>query len=161
MPDDDVDFEIVTTASQLGPPPALRRERVVLVDWKTVSGRAAAFYVYEMSALQYGEYQECLRIYKDGELSSIDLRNDELKFLAFTIRDPNGNRLWPTTSAAVAQLGSYGKADINLLLAASNRMNANTRKAVERAEGNSEGARNGSSPSTSLSLSDSPAPTGS
>lgn len=136
MSDDDIDFELVTNANQLAPPPPLARERVILPGWKTTSGKAVGFFVYELTALEFGEFQDSTRVYDGGAFTGITLKNEDLKLLAFTVRDANGNRLWNTTESAVAQLGRFGQASINLLVAASSRMNQKADRAS--AEGNSE-----------------------
>jgi hypothetical protein len=141
--DDDVDFEIVTSARQLGPPPALRRELVVLPEIRTTSGKATALYEYELSAKDFSAYQETSRVYVAGEFRSVTFKDEEIRFLAFTTRDENGNRLWHSTDAAIAQLGMYGRTSLQKLVAAANRVNS---ASVSSAEGNS-----GETPSDSSS----------
>lgn len=143
MSDDDIDFELVTNANQLAPPPPLTRERVVLPDWKTTSGKAVGFLAWELTALEWGEFQETSRVYRNGDFAGISLVNEDLRYLSFTLRDANGNRLWSTPEAAVAQLGCYGKASITLLVAASNRVNSKNADQAS-AEGNSEPTPTGS-----------------
>lgn len=137
MSDDDIDFELVTNANQLAPPPPLARERVILPGWKTTSGKAVGFWVSELTALEFGEFQDSTRIYDGGRFTGITLKNEDLKLLAFTVRDGNGNRLWHTTESAVAQLGRFGQASIDLLVAASSRMNQRKNEDQASAEGNS------------------------
>lgn len=136
MPDlDDLDFELVTNANQLAPPPPLNRERVILPDWRTSTGKVAAVWVYELTALEFGQYQNSLRVYTDGRFVGINLEHDDLKLLAYTVRDGNGNRLWNTAQAVIDKLGQYGQASIDLLTAASNRVQKKQDPAS--AEGNS------------------------
>lgn len=134
--DDDIDFELVTNASQFAPPAAMGRERVILPNLKTTSGRVAAVYVQELTAREYYEHQDALRVYEDGRFTGINHKNDDLKLLAIAVRDPNGNRLWPTAKVAIEQLGRYGQKSINTLLEAYVRMNRPADE--ESAEGNSE-----------------------
>jgi hypothetical protein len=133
--DEDLDFELVTSARQLAPPPPLRKEKVTLTEWKTTSGKPARFLLWELTAAQFAEFMESGRIYKDGVFKRYDTKDEDLRFLAFTIRDHNGNRLWNTVDAAKGQLGHLGKASLNLLLNAANAANS-PKEAAE--EGNSE-----------------------
>jgi hypothetical protein len=142
MPDDAIDFELVTNAGQLATPPPLSRERVVL-SWKTTSGKSAAMYVSELTALEFGEYQESMRVYEGGGVVGVSMRHDDLRFLSYVCRDAHGNRIWQTTDAAIEQLGRYGRASITSLLAAANRVNRADEDPAS-AEGNSEPTRTGS-----------------
>lgn len=144
VPADELEFELVTSIRQLAAAPSLRKEPVTLADWKTVSGKAARFLVWELTAADYAEFLESGRIYKDGVLKRYETKTEDVRFLAFTIRDQHGNRLWNTTEAANAQLGNLGKATLNLLLNAANAVNT---ASPASAEGNSEETPSGSSPS--------------
>lgn len=137
MSDDDIDFELITNAAQLAPPPPLRRERVVLPDWKTTSGKAVGFYVYELTALGYSDFQDGLRTWDGATVTAVDVKHQDLHFLAATVRDANGNRIWPDAKAAIAQLGRYGRSSIERLLVAANRVNGEDVTPAD-AEGNSE-----------------------
>lgn len=133
---DDLDeFELVTNARQLAAAPPLRQEKVTVTDWKTTSGKAARFLVWELTAVDYADFVESGRVYKDGVLKRYDNKDEDVRFLAYTVRDQNNNRLWPTVDAAKAQLGQLGKASLNLLIAASNRVNS---ARSSSAEGNSD-----------------------
>lgn len=144
MPDvevaEELDFELVTSARQLGPPPALRKEPVTVADWKTTSGKAARFLVWELTAADYSDFVESGRSYNpDGSLKRYDNSTEDVRFLAATLRDQHGNRLWSKTEDAKAQLGKLGKGSINLLMAAANRMNSPKEAAKA---GNSEEIQN-------------------
>ena len=144
-PEDDLDFELVTSFRQLASPPPLRQEKITLTEWKTNSGKAARFLVWELTAGDYAEFLESGRIYKDGVLKRYETKTEDIRFLAFTIRDQHGNRLWNTTEGAVNQLGNLGKATLNLLLNAANSVNSAN---PASAEGNSDETASDSSPST-------------
>lgn len=130
------EYELVTSSRMLGTPPALRKEEVKLPEWPTVSGKGARFLLWEMTASDWADFMESGRQYsKDGTLLRYDTREEDIRFLAWTIRDQHGNRIWPKVSDAAAQLGQVGKATVNILLNAANKVNsANPRSA----EGNSE-----------------------
>jgi hypothetical protein len=130
--DDDLDFEIVTNASQMAPPLPLRRERVILRNVHTTAKKLAAIWQYELNALDHNLFQETGRVYVNGDLQGVTMKNNILRFLAFTSRDPNGNRLWQTVEEAIAQLGKYGKTDIDLLLDAANRVNSPNPASAEK-----------------------------
>jgi hypothetical protein len=133
--DDDLDFELVTSARQLAAPPPLRKEKVTLEEWKTTSGKPARFLLWELTAAQWAEFMESGRVYKDGVFKRYDTKDEDLRFLAYTVRDQNGNRIWNTVDAAKGQLGHLGKASLNVLLNAANTVNS-AKEAAE--EGNSE-----------------------
>lgn len=123
--DDDVDYELITNARQLAPPPPLRKELVTVADWKTTSGKAARFLVWELTGADHAEFVESGRSYNsDGSFKRYDSATEEVRFLAAVLRDQHGNPLWPKTEDARAQLGKLGKSTINLLMAAANRMNS-------------------------------------
>ena len=143
--DDDLDFELVTSAKLLGATPALRKEPVTLKDWKTQSGKAARFLIWELTAADYAEFLESGRVYKDGALKRYDMRDEDLRLLAYTVCDQHGNRLWGTVESAKAQLGSLGKANLDLLLKKANEVNG--AKPTDT-EGNSDGTPSDSSPTT-------------
>lgn len=144
--DDDLDFELVTSARQLAPPPPLRKEKVTLAEWKTTSGKAARFLAWELTAADWADFMDSGRIYdKDGLLKRYDSKDEDVRFLAFTLRDQHGNRLWNKIEDAKAQLGQVGKASLNLLLNAANTVNS---AKPGSAEGNSGETPTDSSPST-------------
>jgi hypothetical protein len=122
--EDEEEFELVTNARQLAPPPSLRTEKVTLKDWPTVSGKPARFILWEMTAADYEDFFDAGRIYKDGAFIRYSSKFEDIRFLAWTTRDQYGNRLWPTVDAAKAQLGGVGRASLNLLLNAANRVNS-------------------------------------
>jgi hypothetical protein len=134
-PDDgEIEFELVTSVRQLAAPPPLRHEAVTLDEWKTANGRAARFMLWELTALDYADFYEEGRIYRDGVITGYDAKAEDIRFLAYTIRDQHNNRLWTKVADARAQLGNLGKASLNVLLNAANRCNAPKESS---AEGNS------------------------
>lgn len=144
--DDDGDFELVTSARQLAPPPDLRKEKITVTDWLTTSGKPARFLVWELTGSDWADFMDSGRVYtKDGAFKRYDNKDEDIRFLAYTLRDQHGNRLWPTVDAAKGQLGHIGRASVLMLLNASNRVNS--AKAAS-AEGNSETTESDSSPST-------------
>jgi hypothetical protein len=133
--DDELEFELVVSARQLAPPPPLRKERVIVTDWPTTSGKAAAFLVWELTAGDYADMVEAGRVYRDGAFQRFNLPYEDFRLLAYVVRDQHGNRLWSSVDAAKGQLRDLGKASLNLLLNAASRVNA---VKVAAAEGNSE-----------------------
>jgi hypothetical protein len=143
--DEDLDFELITNTGQLAAAPALRKEVVTLKDWKTQSGKAARFMVWELTAATYSEFLESGRVYKNGALLRYDGKDEDIRLLAYTVGDQHGNRLWKSAEAAKLQLGPLGKASMDLLLKAANGVNS-----VQQAdtEGNSDGTLKDFSPTT-------------
>lgn len=139
---EELDFELVTNARQLASPPPLRHEPVTLTEWKTTSGKAARFLVWELDANDYASFFESGWVYnKDGSRKRYDDEFQDIRFLAHVLRDQHGNRLWPKTEDAKAVLGRLGKSSINDLAAVATRLNSARDGAKE---GNSEGTRNDS-----------------
>ncbi|HEX4394190.1 MAG TPA: hypothetical protein VH084_22020 [Mycobacterium sp.] len=133
--EDEEEFELVTNARQLAPPPTLRTEKVTLKDWPTVSGKPARFILWEMTASDYEDFFDAGRIYKDGSFVRYSSKFEDIRFLAWTVRDQYGNRLWSTVEIAKAQLGGVGRATLNQLLNAANRVNS---AKVSSSSGNSD-----------------------
>jgi hypothetical protein len=122
--DGEPDFELITSARMLGSGPPLRSEMVTIDAWKTASGKSARFALWELTAAEYSEFMEEGRNYKDGVLLGYDHAGEDFRFLAWTMRDQNNNRLRQKTADAKAILGTIGKASLNVLLNAANRCNA-------------------------------------
>lgn len=134
MSDDTVTF--ITNASQLAPPPPLKREPVGNVPGLTaMDGTPARLFAQELNAYDFGEYQASLRD-DNGDLTNKTYSHNNLKFLSYTIVDARGNRLWHTEKAAIEQLGRYGQSIISKLFEAAVKVNAADEGAVDRAEGN-------------------------
>lgn len=127
MPDvvaDELEFELVTNLKQLSTPPPLRKEAVTVSEWKTRSGKSARFLLWELTAADYAEFLESgWTLNKDGSRKRYDNKTEDVRFLGYTIRDASGNRIFNTADAANSQLGSLGKATLNLLMNAANRVN--------------------------------------
>lgn len=149
-PADPDDFEVVTTSSMVQPG-ELARERVVVPEWRTPSGKAAAFFVYELNGTDYDEYQNGMFIMGEGADFSLTLRANTLRLLTFCLRDPNGNRLYPDTDRGVAALGAMGQTGIDRLGTAARRLNGTSKSARRAAEGNSGAAPSGNSTTVLLS----------
>jgi hypothetical protein len=145
--DEDLEFELITSARQLGTPPALRTTQVTLKEWKTAnSKKAARFTVTELTASDYDALVRAAWTYNpDGSRKRYVAEDSDIRLVAWTVVDPHGNRLWPTVDAAKAQLRPLGKASLDVLLNAANEVNS---VKAEDVEGNSDGTTNDSSPTT-------------
>lgn len=137
----ELDFELVTSARMLGQAPSLRKEAVTVPEWMTTNGKAARLMVWELTALDYADFIEEGRTYKEGVMVSYDSRGEDVRFLAWCVRDQNNNRLWPKSVDAFPVLGSLGRTTLNVLMAAANRANKSREASTG---GNSSGAPNGS-----------------
>lgn len=127
------EFELVTNVRQLAAAPPLRKEMVDIVEWKTQSGKTARFLVSELTAGDWAEFLESGRIHKKDGSQRYDSKDEDFRLLAYTIRDPHGNRIWHKVEDARAQLSPLGRAILQLLLNAANRVNS---AKDESAEGN-------------------------
>lgn len=133
---EELDFELVTSSRQLAPAPDLRKEIVTVTEWLTTSGKPARFMVWELTGSEWADFMESGRVYtKDGAYKRYDTKDEDMRFLAHTIRDQHRNPIWPTMDAAKSQLGHLGRTSLLQLLNAANA--ANSPKAAS-AEGNSE-----------------------
>lgn len=121
---DELDFELVTNARQLAAAPPLRNEAVVVPEWMTTSGKVARLMVWELTALDYADFMEEGRTYKDGVVVSYDARREDLRFLAWCVRDQHNNRIWAKSEEAFPVLGPLGRTTLNVLMSAANRVNS-------------------------------------
>lgn len=142
---EELEFELITSARQLGTPPALRTKEVIVKDWKTAtSKKAAKFIIAELTASDYDALIRAAWTYNsDGSRKRYVAEDQDIRLVAFTAVDPHGNRLWSTIDAAKAQLRPLGKASLDLLLNAANEVNS---VKAEDVEGNSDGTQSDSSP---------------
>lgn len=134
-------FRLITNARQLAAPPKLRHAFVDLEEWSTEAGEGVRFQVWELSAVDYAELIDSGWTYKSGARTSYDDKYSDIRFLAFVLRDPDGNRLWNDIADAKAFLGKAGRGDITLLIQAANRLNSPKEGAKT---GNSEEIENAS-----------------
>ena len=144
---EELEFELITSARQLGTPPALRTKEVIIRDWKTAtSKKASKFIVSEVTASDYDALVRAAWTFNpDGSRKHYQAEDSDIRLVAWTVVDPHGNRLWSTIEAAKAQLRPLGKATLDILLNAANEVNS---VKVEDVEGNSEGTTKDSSPTT-------------
>jgi len=122
--DGEPEFELITSPRQFASPPPLRKEAVTIPEWMTTSGRPARVTLSELTAAEYADFYDEGRIYEDKQIVGYDAKGEDVRFLAYCMRDPHGNRLWPKCADAGAVLGNLGKASLNILLNAANRCNA-------------------------------------
>lgn len=146
MSDAEADFELVTSTKQLGAPPPMRNEIVVLKGWKTVAGKTVAFMVWEVTSADYDAFiKSGWSFNPDGTRKKYTQEDSDVRLAAFTVRDPGGNRLWNTLEEAKHQLRPLGRSNLDLLVMAANRVNS---VRAEDTEGNSDGTSEDSSPTT-------------
>lgn len=146
MSDAEVDFELVTSTKQLGAPPPMRNEVVVLKGWKTVAGKTVAFMVWEVTSADYDAFiKSGWSFNPDGTRKKYTQEDSDVRLAAFTVRDPGGNRLWNSVEEAKQQLRPLGRSCLDLLVMAANRVNS---VRPEDTEGNSDGTSGDSSPTT-------------
>lgn len=123
---------VLTSASQLPKAPKLRRKLVSLPELPDDKGEPTDVWVSELTAALYEAWRESGRVYVNGELSSVTLKDNDARFLAFTVRDPQNNRIWATPEDAVAQLNEYGRGIIAKLVMESNKVNEVNAKDAEK-----------------------------
>lgn len=145
MPDTEVDYVIVSRAGQAGPPPKLRRELIVLPEWRNPEGKANAFLEWELGTVEHGKFELSDRVFDEaGRVIRFTHISREIRMLAFTTRDGDGHRVWPTIEAAEAELELAGNSITNKLIALAQKMNygdpnvSTVDDALKSAEGKSE-----------------------
>jgi hypothetical protein len=145
--DEELEFELITSARQLGAPPALRTKEVIVREWKTAtSKKAAKFIVSEVTASDYDALVRAAWTYNsDGSRKRYLADDADIRLVAWTVVDQHGNRLWSTVEAAKSQLRPLGKGTLDILLNAANEVNS---VKAEDVEGNSDGTPSDSSPTT-------------
>lgn len=134
---EEIKGRFITNPSQLGPPPKLRRKIVELPEWKLSDGGYAQFYVHELTALEHVEYQRSMRKYENGRHVGVDTENADLKLLSFILRDPHGNRPWPTPEASVSFFNAYSARSLEPIFDVYNGL-PHVDESVEDIEGKSE-----------------------
>lgn len=113
---DEDDFEFLTNINQLPMAPEPRFDVVVVPEIRL------KVRVYELTAFDGHELAEASKIYRNGEVVDTDYSYPNLKFLAFSMRDLNGNRIFPTVDVAIVKLRDFPLAVIEKLVIASNKV---------------------------------------
>lgn len=109
------DFEFLTSMNQLMAPDP--KFDVVVIPELRFKCR-----VYELTAFDGHELAESNKIYRNGEVIDTDYSYPNLKFLAFSMRDLNGNRIFPSVDAAISKLRDFPLSVIEKLVIASNKV---------------------------------------
>lgn len=142
---DEVDYEVVCSAGDLGDPPALKSKLVVLPEWRRKNGKATAFYQHELNTGEHDDFELSDKVFdKLGNITRYKRTGRDFRWLARTTRDGNGNRIWHTDEECEAALKPLGKSITNKMVAAANEVNygdpatGSADDAVSDAEKNSE-----------------------
>jgi hypothetical protein len=145
--DAEVKFKLITSAKQLGAPPPMRHEIVVMNGWKTAdTDETVGFMVWEVTSTDYDAFIKSGWTFNpDGTRKHYTQEDSDIRLAAFTVRDPGGNRLWSTIEEAKQNLRLLGRASLDLLVMAANRVNS---ARTGDLEGNSDGTPKDSSPTT-------------
>lgn len=131
----DVDYEVVGSAAQAGKPPELRSELVILPEWLNPRGKANAFWQWELSHGDHAEFERSDKVYDEaGRVIRFTSVSYAVRFLAYTTRDGDGNRIWPTIDQAEKALAGVGNSIINKMVGVANEMNYGDPKAKDAAE---------------------------
>jgi hypothetical protein len=141
MPGSDVKFAVVSSISQFGEPPPLRRELVLLPELpKDVEGNTLAVYEYELNTGEHGQYDISDRVFDEfGQVVRVKQGGRDVRFLAYCTRDADGNRIFQTLDQAEATLNRWGKSITNKMLQAANKANYGDSSSADEAEASAEG----------------------
>lgn len=136
----EVDYEIVSSDSELGDAPELRKELVILPEWPNKRGKATAFYQYELTTGEHDELDLSDKVFdKSGNIVRIKRGNFPYEYLSRTTRDGDGQRVWQTAEACEKRLKPLGKYITNKMIAAANKANYGDAVTADEAESDAEG----------------------
>lgn len=141
-----VNYEVLTSASQFGELPELRKKLVVLKGSTGQRGKKPiAIWIGELSAAAWNEFDASdVVLDKVGNIIERKPVGRSLRFIGACAQDPDGHRIWKTFAEAEEFLGRLGQSTINTLLDACNEMNYGSAEDIEAAtvsaEGNSDEA---------------------
>lgn len=145
MPEPEVDYEVVSRPGQAGAPPKLRSELIVLPEWKNARGKANAFLQWELGTVEHGKFELSDRVFDEaGRVIRFTHISREIRMLAFTTRDGDGHRVWPTIEAAEEELALVGNSITNKMIGLAQRLNygdpnaVSADEALKSAEGKSD-----------------------
>ena len=98
-------------------PPKLRREKIVLPEWLNPRGKANAFLLWELSTGEHGEFDASDKVFDEhGQVVRLIPIGWDVRFLAYTVRDGSGNRIWPTIEQAQPKLKPAAKSITNKMV---------------------------------------------
>jgi hypothetical protein len=140
MTGSDDDCEIVSSISELAAPPPPRRERVNLPELKKKNGKGSAFWEYELLTGEHGDFDISDKVFDEfGQVVRIKRGGRDVRFLALTTRDGDGNRVFQTFEQAETTLNTWGKSITNKLLQAANKANYGEASSEDEAAASAEG----------------------
>jgi len=133
-PDDDDEYEVVTSTRQIIRP-ELRKELVRCPEIKKSNGKKAQFIMFELTGKEVQDLHDADKVYEKGEWTGRwDRSHQKIKLISQAARtDQTGvHRLWATHEDAIAELGEYPIAVIDRLEAAAQRVSAANAEAEEK-----------------------------
>lgn len=146
MAEAEVEYEIASSPSDLGPAPELGKKLIVLPEWRKPNGKANAFVAHELSTGEHDEFDRSDKVYdKFGQVTRLKVGSKQYEWLARTMRDGDGQRIWHSAESCEETLKPVGKLITNKMVAAANQINygddaSTPDEAAEDAEGKSDGA---------------------
>jgi len=145
----EVDYEIVSSDSELGDAPELKTELVVLSEWPNRNGKATAFVMHEMNTGEHDEFDLSDKVFdKGGNLIRFKRGGRDYEYLARCTRDGDGQRIWQNAEACEKRLKLLGKSITNKMVTAANKVNYGDATSADEAEGDAEGKSEGAQTSS-------------
>jgi len=142
---DDLEYDIASSDDELGGPPELGKELLVIPEWLNKRGRATAFVMCELTTGEHDEFDRSDKVFdKFGQIIRLKTESKNYEWLARCTRDGDGLRIWQSAEAAKKRLEPLGKLITNKMVETANKVNYGDKtsadEAVADAEGNSEEA---------------------
>lgn len=140
----EVDYEIVSSDSELGDAPELRKELVVLETWLRKNGKVTAFYECELTTGEHDDLDLSPNVFdKAGNVVRIKRGTHTYEYLSRTTRDGDNQRVWASAEECEKRLKPLGKYITNKMIAAANAANYGDAISADDAESDAEGKSGG------------------
>lgn len=139
----EVEYEIVSSDSELGDAPELGKKLLVIPKWRRKDGRATAFVMHELTTGEHDDFELSDRVFDTvGNVTRIKRGSKQYEWLARTTRDGDGNRVWQSAEDCEKRLKPLPKSITTQMILAADKINygdaSSADEATSSAEGNSE-----------------------
>jgi hypothetical protein len=135
-----VSDEQKTTLPPLNSAAQVRRH----VEWRDIDVPewGGSVRVQELTAAEKDEMNSFM-FEIDGSDYTLNMQNATTRLVVFSVRDADGNRLWPNTKKGIAEVATLGSAGCERVAEVARELSKMTKESRKRVEGNSRGTSNG------------------